>query len=105
MKKDIKHAFIPANIKHIAKYAFSNCKDLEKVEFENNSQLISIGEYAFSSISFDQMTIPSHVKYIDHMSFCGSNIKKVDFEQNSEMTFFSFLSFNQAGFECKICIL
>ena len=105
MKKDIKHAFIPANIKHIAKYAFSNCKDLEKVEFEKNSQLISIGEYAFSSIFFNQMKIPSHVKYIDHMSFCGSNIKKVDFEQNSEMTFFSFLSFNQAGFECKICIL
>lgn len=60
-RRDIEDATIPSFIIMIAPYAFAECKNLQKIDFEDNSELISIGEYAFLNSSITSIKIPSTV--------------------------------------------
>ena len=51
--KDIEVAIIPSFIKRIAQSAFGNCTKLKQIEFEENSQLQVIDEYAFLASSLN----------------------------------------------------
>ena len=61
---------IPFNIKTIEEYAFSGCLSLEKVTFDEHSQLETIGNYAFSNCSeLKTFSMPPTVRSIGFHSF------------------------------------
>ena len=76
--------FIPASVKEIGEYAFmaGTNTNLEKVTFEdtqnNPSQLITIGNNAFSDTNFQTLIIPSSVKTIGDLAFAyNENLTKL----------------------------
>lgn len=64
-------AFIPSFIKKIASYSFSGCRSLEKVFLDNDSQLNSIGKYAFYSSSINHLYIPSNLLILEDNWCCS----------------------------------
>lgn len=84
--RNIKSAIIPSNIKKISSFAFDECDNLKTIEFEENSELDSIGEGAFSCSSLEKIMIPSHVKCIKEETFSEcKHLKSIEFSENSEL--------------------
>ena len=67
--RDIKYALIPNYVKRIKSYAFENCCQLNKVEFNENSELIIIEEFAFTKSTIVQIKIPKSVTEIGNSAF------------------------------------
>ena len=69
----------PKKLKFIGKCAFACCIFLKKVEFSIDSELISIGEAAFSNIPIDTVFIPNKIEKIGIAAFgkC-TNLKNVE---------------------------
>lgn len=85
--RDIEYAIIPRYIKHIDSFAFYECKHLKSVEFERNSQLISIGKRAFSHSSIESIYLPETLKTIGKSAFLYcENLQEVEFPKNSELS-------------------
>ena len=85
--RDIEYAIIPRYIKHIDSFAFYECKHLKSVEFERNSQLISIGKRAFSHSSIESISLPETLKTIGKSAFLYcKNLQEVEFPKNSELS-------------------
>lgn len=77
--------FIPSHITKICKCAF-RCSFLERVQFEQNSQLTAIEEEVFFRSYLERITIPSHITQICRSAFVEChNLVRVEFEQNSEL--------------------
>lgn len=77
--RDIKQVKIPFSIKRITSHAFSECEDLNSIEFSDESELLSIGKDAFSFTSIEKMQIPSKVKQIHLYAFQGcKNLRSVE---------------------------
>ena len=68
---------------------FRNCQSLQKITFEPNSSLKSIGFEAFNGcISLTGITIPNSVTSIGSISFQNcTSLKSVTFEPNSNLNF------------------
>lgn len=62
-----KEFIVPPNIKHIRPYCFSNCKHLKTIKFSENSELLSIGKYAFSNTAIESLSLPSKLKEISDL--------------------------------------
>lgn len=77
---------IPSSIKRIESHAFSNCDALEYIDFQENSELVTIGDYAFSETSIMEISIPSSVTEIQYgaFSFC-KKLKSVIFPETSKL--------------------
>lgn len=60
---------IPCSIKHLSAFIFSENKDLENVEFEKNSSLVSIGTAAFRSTKITDLILPEKTKIIEERTF------------------------------------
>jgi hypothetical protein len=78
---------IPASIQLFDEYCFYQCRALEKVEFEQNSQLKKIGRGAFfSCVSLKSITIPKSTQSLDKECFdeC-KKLKNVTFEPDSNL--------------------
>lgn len=73
--RNIKQMTIPSFITVICPYSFENCKLLQSIEFESNSNLIKIGENAFSNISIDSLSIPDSVTDFGGSIFNKSEIR------------------------------
>ena len=67
---------IPGTVKTIGDEAFSYCRDLALVSFEvdedGNSNLTSIGDYAFRECSFTSIAIPNTLTTIGKGAFIGN---------------------------------
>ena len=80
-KQAITTVYMPKSIKRIDDYAFSNCKNLREVIFnEGGKELESIGSYSFASTpSLSSLVIPPSVKCIGEYAFwhchCSREIK------------------------------
>ena len=73
----LKNVTIPAQLKILGKYAFSDCTNLATVNFENNSQLKRIEQGAFSDCSaLKNLSIPLSVEYIGANAF--SRCEKIE---------------------------
>ncbi|KAK8896292.1 hypothetical protein M9Y10_014189 [Tritrichomonas musculus] len=83
--RDIDYALIPSNIKNINHYSFHQCRNLREIEFEKNSELNSIGNFAFNDTSLAEISIPSSVKHIGKFAFSCRNLKKVTFPEDSQI--------------------
>ena len=62
---------IPGNIKKIGYYSFDGCVNLSSVTISNG--VTEIDDSAFSSCSFNSITLPESVVSIGNMAFQGSN--------------------------------
>ena len=84
--RNVVSANIPSNIKYICPFCFNNCSTLQNVVFSNDSQLRSIGPYAFAKTSIETITIPPHVTEIGDCAFIEcSKLRNVVFSNNSEL--------------------
>ncbi len=64
---------IPASVTSIESSAFSGCISLRNLVFEDGSQLLTIGAYAFENCIFTNITIPENVKNIEACAFHNCN--------------------------------
>ena len=69
VRKDITKLTIPAFVKRITPYSFCNCKNLDSIEFEENSKLQIIESRAFFLCSIESLTIPASVVSIKEGAF------------------------------------
>ena len=84
---------IPASVTSIGGYAFNSCENLKELAFAPNSQLKSIGEYAFGAVSTDTVSpaytsvqIPASVTEIGQNAFYRcTELKTVEFEEGSQL--------------------
>lgn len=60
---------IPQRIQVIPKNAFDSCVSLAKVEFKSKSNLVSIGEHAFSMTKLSMLCVPKPVRYVGAYAF------------------------------------
>lgn len=56
--RDITSAFIPSSIKYISPFCFERCKTLKSIQFEQNSQLISIGSDDLNETAIQSFIMP-----------------------------------------------
>lgn len=84
--RDAKEAFIPNYIEHICSCSFDFCKNLQSVEFQSGSKLLTIDEYSFQNTAIKSIAIPSTVTKIGLSAFSDtSSLKQVNFEDNSQL--------------------
>ena len=83
---------IPKSVTHIGDSAFYNA-NLDKIEFEDDSNLEYIGAYAFSYANggenpdtvYDSLIIPKTVKVIDDHAFEYRRFEAIIFEEGSQL--------------------
>lgn len=84
--RNIREAVISSQIIRIASNSFDECKLLDSVEFERDSELISIGNFAFRHSSIEKVTIPNKVKFIGESAFFQCiKLAIVDFVNDSDL--------------------
>ena len=84
--RNINSITIPSFIKHIEECSFEFCKQLTKVNFEENSQLSIINSDAFSCTHLYDFTFPSSVLIIGNNAFNFCNfLIRVDFPDDSQL--------------------
>ncbi len=75
-----------SQISEISDKLFYNCSSLTKVSFGENSNIKSIGKYAFSDTNLVNIIIPESVTYIEEYAFYGCRIlKTVSYGNNSNL--------------------
>ena len=100
VRRNIEDAIIPSFIKIIAPFAFSQCKNLQKVEFPIESELFLIDKNAFESSSITKISIPSHVRQIGKYAFNNChNIETVEFSDDSELELIGDHAFDNSSIE------
>ena len=78
---------VPATLKTIGNYAFYGCTGLDIVEFAPESQLETIGAYAFAFVSpysssdLATITLPKSLKSIGAYAFYNTALRTVEFEE------------------------
>lgn len=97
--RSIKHFTIPKYIKCIKPFAFENCRQLETVEIENDSELEIIDIFASSfASSLKEIRIPKNVRKIKrYVFFCCESLQKVLFEEGSKVCSFQKVYFIHAN--------
>ena len=95
--RKINKVCIPSFVKHLNSYAFDQCLNIESFEFEENSELVSIGIYCFFECNFTKISFPSSLQIIKSYAFSGSSIEKVDFGENSELTTIEKFAFEETN--------
>lgn len=69
---------IPSTIKIIEDRAFKNNDNLEKINFENNSQLTNIEKEAFANIpKLTEFTLPPNLSYLGNGVFKGDKLRTI----------------------------
>lgn len=83
--RDIQSATIPSFIRIIGSNAFDGCK-LQTIHFSDDSELVSIGKYAFQNSKLTSISIPYRVTKIEMCTFVECHaLKHIDMPVNSEL--------------------
>lgn len=61
VNRDLKQVSLPSSITKISSYAFAYCSELKSIQIPPDSQLISIGDYAFHRTKISSLFFPSTV--------------------------------------------
>lgn len=80
----LKSLTIPATVTYIREYAFTGCKNLEKVIFEGGSQLKTIGGCAFADCSsLKGIELPESLEMIEGAAFSGcTSLERIHIPKN-----------------------
>ena len=80
---NITEIFIPSNISYIGRSAFLNCKNLKRIEFEEDGERLTIYYSAFENTGVEELTLPGRVVTVGNQSFVScSNLKKVVYKSS-----------------------
>lgn len=91
---------IPNIIKEIGPYSFISCDNLKFVEIQENSNLQTIGKYAFYGLRIQKISIPHHTKTIDECAFAEcSEFRSIEIPDNSELQTIGSNIFTQTKIE------
>lgn len=93
--RNIKHVSISSEIKYIESFAFSECRNLCSIEFDENSKLVVIGEGSFSFSRIESISIPSSTQIIEKYAFFEcAHLKKVQIPNDSKLIKIEKKAFN-----------
>jgi hypothetical protein len=97
----LKAVVIPPNYKVIEEAAFFDSRKLEKVIFEGNSELISIGDNAFKdTVELRSIVIPKSVKTIGNFAFSNAqSLSLITFEEGSLLETIGSNAFSETNIE------
>lgn len=76
-RRDVEDIRIPSFIKHIEQSAFDCCNKIETFIINEDSVLLTIGDYAFASSSINKFFIPSKLEFFGN-SWCEDALKLND---------------------------
>ncbi len=87
-RNTITKIIIPAKIKIIGSEAFAEYYQLQYIDFESDSELTSIGEFAFASCeSLTSITLPASVTEIENGAFAScTGLTSITIPENSQLT-------------------
>ena len=78
MMSAIREIVIPKSVKTIGVDVFYECKSLANIVFEENSELVDIGNRALGScINLHNINLPRSLKTIGEQCFARSGIKEI----------------------------
>lgn len=101
--RDVKTVLIPRFIEVIGNSAFRNCMSLKKVEFEEDSNLRIIEDYAFVATPIKKVSIPKKVTCIGKGSFAMcSNLDDVKIPPDSKIDSIDEMAFNNMKIESLV---
>lgn len=99
-RRDIEAFTVPSFIKRIDRCAFQSCTKLKNVHFSDDSQLKSIENNAFESVSIKSISIPHHVTYIGECAFVSTaELRSVDIPIDSELQIIDHHAFSESSIE------
>ena len=94
-RRDLTVAKVPSFITEISPFAFAGCKLLKTIEFENDSNLKKIGDYAFFMTIIESLWLPPHVTEITKNTFYNCDkLSFIEIRDNSELKLFDKSSIN-----------
>lgn len=101
--QNIKKIVIPSFIEIISADVFNRCKELQQVEFEDNSRLRIIETFAFYSTPIEKITLPSSLTKIGQKSFYEcKKLQRVNFPINSKLQVIEKDAFNKTSLNCFV---
>jgi len=74
---------IPASVTTINNYAFSDCRSLSAVNYEDNNKLTSLGENVFNGCPIQTFLIPKRLIYMGHQDFSES-LSQIEVEEGNK---------------------
>ncbi len=92
---------IPASVRNISYQAFTNCRELLSVQFEENSQLDYIGQFAFNACwKIESFSLPSSVTTLDNysLSYSFNTDKLSEFTIPASVNYIGEGAFGTTGF-------
>ena len=80
---------------------FANeCTHIRSVKFQNDSNLLLIGENAFANSSIKSLTIPKHLKIIDQYAFAYcKELDNIEIPEDSELNQICYMALSQTSIE------
>lgn len=87
----------PASIETLEEAVVSSCKYLEKIMFEENSQLKVLPKSVFASVRCQEIILPKSIEKIQQEAFYDAQARKVIFENNSALKEIQSLAFNKTN--------
>lgn len=96
--RNIKKVIIPSFVRFISPFAFQFCKKIEQFEIQSNSELITIGEDAFSFSTIERFVLPCKVTKIGNHAFNScEKLKRFEIENNSQLQVIEDDAFNHSS--------
>ena len=98
--RHIEEVTIPSFIKYIEQLAFNECMHIRSIKFQNDSNLLIIGENAFANSSIKNLTIPKHLKIIGEYAFAYcEELDNIEIPENSELKQICYMALYQTSVE------
>lgn len=91
----IRSITIPSSVKRIGSYVSQRSYKLEKLRFKKNSQLTSIGKYAFQLTNLRKIHFPSSLRSIGFKAFEINQSASVIFDEDSQLRYVGFHAFKK----------